>query len=202
MVVRPSGFAPRTQLRLAIFSVLIFVVPIAAYRIPPTLNTMRMDRQLLLQGGFDEYWRQVRPLLRPDDRVAAIIPHEFYFEGQIELPFSLLNAFDYPCLSRCVAAGGYSQTPPQDQLYVRPWSIYPFGAWEPSQKQELLAERPDLKFISLESLSPLRITLGSREGPTIDLTPLVPAQVKAEVAASVARQQAIEAAEAAKRKSP
>ena len=37
-----------------------------------------------------------------------------------------------------------------------------------------MAERPDLKFITLESLHPLKITLSSRDGPTIDLTPFVP----------------------------
>jgi hypothetical protein len=37
-----------------------------------------------------------------------------------------------------------------------------------------LAEHPDLKFITLESLQPLRITLSSGTGPAIDLTPFVP----------------------------
>ena len=199
LVIRPSAFAPRFQFRLAVFSTLIFVVPMLAYKIPPTLNTMRVDRQLAFNGGFEQYWRQVRLLLKPGDRTAAIIPREFYSEGQFELPFSLLNAFDYPCLSRCLAAGGYSQTTPRDQLYVRPWSIYPFGAWEPDQEPELLAERPDLKFITVESLDPLKITLSSRDGPTIDLTPFVPGEVQKFVADSIQAQRA-EAAEEAKRK--
>jgi hypothetical protein len=195
LLVRPSGFSPRTQFRLAVFGTLIFVVPALAYKIPPTFNTMRMDRELVLRGGFDDYWRQVNPLLQPGDRVAAIIPREFYSEGQFELPFSLLNAFDYPCLSRRLAAGGYSQTPPRDQLYVRPWSVYPFNAWEPDQEPALLAERPDLKFITVESLTPLKITLSSRDGPTIDLTPYVPEKVREEVALGVVNGRAIEAAE-------
>jgi hypothetical protein len=196
LLVRPSAFGARAQGRLAVFSTLIYLVPMLAYKIPPTFNTMRIDRELVLHGGLDDYWRQVRPLLQPGDRVAAIIPREFYSEGQFELPFSLLNAFNYPCLSRCDAAGGYSQTSPRDQLYVQPWSIYPFGAWEPDQKPELLAERPALKFITVESLAPLKITLSSATGPVIDLTPFVPEKVRDEVAAGVIRGRAVEAEEA------
>jgi hypothetical protein len=196
LLVRPSGFPARGQRRLAVFSTLIYLVPMLAYKIPPTFNTMRIDRELVLHGGLDAYWRQVRPLLQPGDRVAAIIPREFYAEGQFELPFSLLNAFNYPCLTRCDAAGGYSQTSPRDQLYVQPWSIYPFGAWEPDQEAELRAERPDLKFIAVESISPLKITLSSATGAVIDLTPYVPENVREEVAAGFVRGRAIEAEQA------
>ncbi len=40
-----------------------------------------------------------------------------------------------------------------------------------------MAERPDLKFITLEGLHPVRITLSSRDGPTIDLTPFIPKRI-------------------------
>jgi len=46
-----------------------------------------------------------------------------------------------------------------------------------------MAEKPDLKFITLESLHPLKITLSSRDGPTIDLTPYVPKRLSREFAA-------------------
>jgi hypothetical protein len=73
-----------------------------------------------------------------------------------------------------VNAWGYSPTALRDQAYTKTCAFYPFGAYLPNQKESLLAERPDLKFITLERLQPLRITLSSRDGPTIDLTPFVP----------------------------
>ena len=69
---------------------------------------------------------------------------------------------------------GYSQTAPLDQVDIKIYAYYPYGAYQPEQKAYLLTQRPDLKFITLESLHPLKITLSSRDGPTIDLTPYVP----------------------------
>jgi hypothetical protein len=197
MLVRPSGFAPRTQFRVAVFSTAIFVIPLLAYKIAPTFNTMRVDRRLVLHGGLQRYWAQVGALLQPGDCIAPIMPMELYAEGHYEIPYSLLNAYNYPCLTRIPAAGGYSQTPPQDQLYVKAWSLFPFGTWTPDQKKDLLADQPNLKFISLDSLYPLKITLISRTGPAIDLTPFVPEDVRKFVADSVLLQRKVDAAEAA-----
>ena len=54
---------------------------------------------------------------------------------------------------------------------------YPFGAYIPSQRHDLLRDHPDMKLITLESLQPLKITLSSGTGPTIDLTPFVPREL-------------------------
>ncbi len=40
-----------------------------------------------------------------------------------------------------------------------------------------MAERPELKFITLEGLHPVKITLSSKDGPTIDLTPYIPVRI-------------------------
>jgi hypothetical protein len=177
-VVRAPGGPPRTYRLLALFSVGIFVAPMLAYEVPPTLNTMATDRALLFSGGFDDYWKKVRPLFQPGDRVAVLIPLKLYDNERFDEPFSLLSAFNYPCLTGVVSASGYSQTPPSNQLYCRTPVVYHFGAWAPEQKAALLAERPDLKFITLESLNPVRLSLSSRTGPTIDLTPFLPAAVR------------------------
>ena len=47
----------------------------------------------------------------------------------------------------------------------------------------MLREHPDLKFITLERVTPLKLTLSSRDGPTIDLTPYVPKRQSKEFAA-------------------
>ena len=106
--------------------------------------------------------------------MAVLIPIEIYDADRFNEPYSLLGTFNYAALAGTVNLWGYSPTPPLDQVGPRLVAYYPFGAYRPEQKAYLLSLRPDLKFITLESLHPLRITLSSRDGPTIDLTPFVP----------------------------
>ena len=174
LVVRRPGFSPRGRLRLALFGSAIYLVPMLSYRLPPTFNSMTLDRHLLFSGGFDSYWSQVRPLLKPDDRLAVIIPFQLYCDDRFEEPYSLLSTYNYSCLTHVINVWGWSGTPPNDQLFTRNHAFYPFGAFRPEQKAALLAERPDLKFITLESLDPLRITLSSGNAPPVDLTPFIP----------------------------
>jgi hypothetical protein len=102
-----------------------------------------------------------------------------YEDNRFEVPYSLLGSYNYAAMAGVVNAWGYSPTVPRDQVYTKTYAIYPFGAYFLNQKQSLMAERPDLKFITLESLRPLKITLSSRDGPTIDLTPYVPKRISA-----------------------
>jgi hypothetical protein len=178
LVVRPPGSTRLMRKRIAWFSGAVLVVPLLAYIHPPTFNSMTMDRNLMLSGGFDRYWNQVRPLFQPGDRVAVIIAPRTYFDERYQKPLSLLSTYNYSCLSRVSSVWSWSQTPPTDQLYTRTGAFYSFGAYVPEQKAALLAEKPDLKFLTLESLHPLKITLSSRNGPTVDLTPFVPAEIK------------------------
>ena len=127
-----------------------------------------------LTGGAERFWAQVRPLLQPTDRIAVLIPPKLYEGDRFEEPYSLLGTNNYAEMFGVVNAWGYSPTVPRDQVYMQTYAYYPFGAYELSQKEALMAERPELKFITLESLRPLKITLSSRDGPTIDLTTFVP----------------------------
>jgi hypothetical protein len=102
---------------------------------------------------------------------------DLYIDHNLEEPYSLLGTYNYAVLADVINAWGYSPTVPRDQVYTKTYAVYPFGAYLPDQKQSLIAERPDLKFITLESLHPLKITLSSRDGPTIDLTPFVPKRI-------------------------
>jgi len=174
LVVRPPGLRASLRRFSALFGTCLLVIPMALYPLPPTFNSMNWDRELILTGGFDRYWDQVRPLLKPTDRIAVLIPLDLYESDRFEEPYSLLGTFNYAAMAGVVNAWGYSPTVPRDQVYTKTYAYYPFGAYHPNQKQSLMAERPELKFITLESLHPLKITLSSRDGPTIDLTPFVP----------------------------
>jgi hypothetical protein len=174
LLVRPPGLSVQARNVSAVFGTFVLVFPLLTFPFPPTFNAMTWDRELLISGGYESYWNQVRPLLKPTDRVAVLIPFNLYRDDRFEEPYSLLGSYNYAAVDDFVNAWGYSPTAPLDQLYTKTYAFYPFGAYDPAQKAALMAEKPDLKFISLESLRPLRITLSSRDGPTIDLTPFVP----------------------------
>ncbi len=176
LVVRPPGLNASARKMSAAFGTFVYVVPLLCYPFSPTFNTMTWDRELLISGRYENYWAKVRPLLKPDDRVAVIIPLQLYEDERFEEPYILLGTYNYAVLDGFVNAWGYSPTAPLDQTYTKTYAYYPFGAYHPDQKAALMAEKPDLKFITLESLHPLKITLSSRDGPVIDLTPFVPAR--------------------------
>jgi hypothetical protein len=183
LLVRPPGLTEPLRRYSAIFGTCLLVIPMALYPLPPTFNSMNWDRELILTGGCERYWDRVRPLLKPTDRIAVLIPLDIYEDNRFEEPYSLLGTYDYAVLAGVVNAWGYSPTVPKYQVYTRTYAFYPFGAYRPNQKAALMAERPELKFITLESLHPLKITLSSRDGPTIDLTPYVPKRQSREFAA-------------------
>jgi hypothetical protein len=182
LLVRPPGLTEPLRRFSALFGTCVLVIGMALYPLPPTFNSMNWDRELVLTGGLERYWGQVRPLLKPTDRIAVLIPLDLYEDNRFEEPYCLLGTYNYAVLAGVVNAWGYSPTVPRDQVYTKTYAFYPFGAYNPDQKAALMAERPELKFITLESLRPLKITLSSRNGPTIDLTPYVPKRQSKEFA--------------------
>jgi hypothetical protein len=174
LVIRRPGLTLTARKFSAILGTFMMVFPMLLFPLAPTFNQMTWDRELILNGGAERYWEQVRPLLQPTDRIAVLIPLDVYDDDRFDEPYSLLGTYNYAAIDGIVNAWGYSPTLPRNQAYTKTYAFYPFGAYLPSQKQALMAERPELKFITLESLRPLRITLSSRDGPTIDLTPYVP----------------------------
>jgi hypothetical protein len=174
LVVRSPGMTGPARQYSAVFGTFVYAAPLFFSPFAPTFNTMTWDRELIISGRYQDYWAQVRPLLKPGDRVAVIIPLDLYTDDRFEEPYSLLGTYNYAPIDGIINAWGYSPTVPVDQTYTKTYAFYPFGAYNPDQKAKLMAEKPDLKFITLESLHPLRITLSSRDGPVIDLTPFVP----------------------------
>ena len=178
LLLRRPGYSPATQWRLAAYGAAVFALPLFTYSLPPTFNAMNWDRRLILSGKDQVYWEHVRPLLQPGDRVAVLIALPLYDSDRFDVPYSLLGTYNYACIDGIINVSGYSLTPPQSQLYSRQ-GRYPFGAFFPDQRAVLLREHPDLKFITLEGLQPVKITLNSAAGPTVDLTPFIPHELDA-----------------------
>jgi hypothetical protein len=177
LLIRKPGFLRRARFLFALVGLALYLLPLLLHQ-PPTFNQMRDDRRMILSGDDERYWDKVRALLQPDDRIATVIPPEVYLDERFEIPYSLLDTYNYPSLTRVINIWGYSQTVPENKLYVHTFPAYVFGAYTPAQKPALLTERPGIKFITLESLKPLRITLSSPDGSVVDLTPFIPAYVR------------------------
>jgi len=166
-------FTPAGRRRLALFSTAIYVLPLFTYRLPPTFNSMSWDRRLVISGKDQVYWSHVRQFLKPGDVVGVLIARSLYDSDRFDEPYSLLGTYNYACVDGIINSSGYSLTSPLGQLYTRV-GYYPFGAYIPEQRADLLRDHPDMKLITLESLQPVKITLSSKDGPTIDLTPFIP----------------------------
>lgn len=175
-ILRPPGLSVDWRRFIAVGGSAIFLLPMLSYA-PPSFNPLPQQRHLLLSGELEKYWDRVRPLLKPDDRVAMIIPNGSFRDTGDWAPFALMGTHNFCCLLRFKNASGYSVTAPEDKLYVHTPSPYSFGAFLPEQEDQLWRERPNLKMMILDRLHPLKLTLRSREGPDIDLTPYLPPDV-------------------------
>jgi hypothetical protein len=174
LVMRPPGGTVSFQRIFTAAGVFVFLFPL--FFLPaPTFHPMRLDRELLFSGRSDRYWAEVKSRLGPDDVIVPVADPEMIRKNPFDVPFSLLGAYNFPILFKVKSVTGYSVTVPRDQLYVTVPPAVNIGVFSPDQKEAILRERPNVKFITLESVDPLRITLSSRDGPTVDLTPLIPA---------------------------
>ena len=169
LVLRPLDGSPWFRRGLVATGVLIFLVPLP-FLPPPTFGPMKLDRALLFSGAADAYWTGVKTQLGPGD-VIVTAADPTLLEGNVPLvPFTLLGTANYPALFQIRNASGYSLTVPRAELYLQVSPTTNMGVFALGQKAAILAERPNVRFLTLESVKPLRITLSSRTGPPIDLT--------------------------------
>jgi hypothetical protein len=174
LVLRPPGGSPVFRRVFTLAGIFVFLFPLP-FLPAPTFHPMSLDRELLFSGRSDRYWAAVKSQLGPDDVIVPVADPEMIRRNPFDVPFSLLGAYNFPILFKVGSATGYSVTAPRDQLYVSVVPAVNIGLFSAGQEEAISRERPNVKFITLESVHPLRITLSSRDGPTVDLTPLIPA---------------------------
>jgi len=170
-ILRPLGGPPPFQRVIILLGAFLFVCPL--FFLPaPSFNPMAADRHLLFSGTSPRYWDKVKVLLQPGEVIVPMMNANVGMQDRCEAPYSLIGAYNYPELFEVTAATGYTLTVPRDQAYLVTASSRNNGIYAPEQAATILRERPNARFITLESVKPLRITLSSPKGP-IDLTPLL-----------------------------
>ena len=174
LILRPMDVSVWFQRGLIGLGVCLYLLPLP-FLSPPTFNAMGVDRGLLLSGRAQRYWEQVRPLLAPDDVLVPMVnPYIIKSGGAFKLPLCLIDSGSYPAWFQARSATGYSATVPSNQLYLQTPIMIFWGVFYTPQEDQILAERPNVRFITLESLDPLWITLSTKTGPPLDLTPYLP----------------------------
>jgi hypothetical protein len=170
LVLRFPERIPRWQPALTLFSLLMFLLPLPFIRVP-TLNALFLDRQLLFSGEADRFWAGVKSQLKPADEIATVIDWPYWKANSKDIPYTLLGTADFPTFFQVRCISGYSPTAPEDQMPLKTYPGFWFGAFRTDQVDKILAEKPDLKLLRIESTHPLKITMSSGYGPEIDLTP-------------------------------
>jgi hypothetical protein len=171
LILRPLGGPLLFQRITIITGIFIFVCPLF-FLSAPSFNPMEVDRQLLLSGASERYWEKVKGLLAPGEVIVPVMNPNFTMAERYVAPYSLIGAYDHPIVFEVTSATGYSLTVPGDQLYLKAHPAFYSGIYLPDQEADILKERPNVRFVTLESIEPMRITLSSPGGP-IDLTPFL-----------------------------
>jgi hypothetical protein len=172
LILRPLGGPPLFQRVTIIAGIFIFVCPLF-FLAAPSFHPMEVDRQLLFSGVSENYWKKVKGLLAPGEVIVPVLNPNLTMAGRYVAPLSLIGACDYPILFQVPSATGYSPTVPRNQLYLHVPPQTNTGIYFPGQEAEILKERPNVRFVTLESIEPLRLTLSSAAGPPLDLTPFL-----------------------------
>jgi hypothetical protein len=175
LILRFPDRTPRWQPAVAVFSLMMFLLPLPFIR-TPTLNPLSLDRQLLFSGEAERFWAGVKSQLKPKDEIATVIDWPYcdwyYWQAHRTLiSYTLLGTANFPAFFQVRCISGYSPTAPTDQMPLKTHPGMWFGAFREDQVNEVLAERPDLKLLRFESTHPLKITMSTGYGPAIDLTP-------------------------------
>jgi hypothetical protein len=138
----------------------------------PTFNPLAVDRAAVLSGRADLFWDRVKARLARDDEIITVIPDALWKADAIDIPYSYLGTANFASLFKVRCESGYSASAPMDQVPIKVFPWYWFGAFEDRQRPEILAQMPHLVMIRIENARPLRIVM-TKDGTTTDLTPLL-----------------------------
>lgn len=181
LILRFPERTPRWQPAVVFFSLMMFLLPLPFVRVP-TLNALFLDRELLFSGTAERFWVGVKSQLKPTDEIATVIDWPYWKANSKDIPYTLLGTANFPAFFQVRCISGYSPTAPMDQMPLKTYPGFWFGAFREDQVHQILAEKPDLKLLRIESTHPLKITMSTGAGPAIDLSTYLPsAAVKSPV---------------------
>ena len=173
IALRPVALPRIALLGTNAIGALFYTVSLVLFR-PPAFTPMALDRMLLISGQAEPYWAKVRPMMPRGARMVPVIPNNFQYIQRVEVPWTLMNAFNYPAASGIGSATGYViRGMSGERLHgVRP--LGPIGAFYERDVPQLRKADPKLCFFVLRSRNPVRIELWTPQGKRMLPVPTLP----------------------------
>jgi hypothetical protein len=166
IALRPVTVSPLLLHATTLAGLLFYLGSLALFR-PPAITPMPLDRMLLISGKADRYWAEVRVLTQGNGLLLPVIFGKIPVADRSLVPWSLMNAYNYPALSGIPSRSGYIIRDMIGARYAGTEPLGPIGCFYQRDIALLRRADPQLRFIVLRSLEPVRIELwdGSRRVP-------------------------------------
>jgi hypothetical protein len=182
IALRPVTVSRRAQWTTKLVGVAIYLASLAPFRTAEVIP-LPLERYLLRSGEGEAYWRRVRALLPAD---ASFVPmYDTRMSGKTglwKIPWMLLGAGNYPALVEVKSESGYvvPGMKGSDLHGAKPREA--FGIFSTGDIARLQAGDPNLRFLVITSVSPVRIELrdGKRRIP-LTVPPLPPISEEGEL---------------------
>lgn len=167
IALRPVGASRLIVQATTLIGILIYTVSLGLFR-PPAFTPMPLDRQLILSGEANAYWAKVRAVAAPGrGLILPVIPAKIPVPDRAVVPWTLMNAYNYPALSGLHSRSGYVIRNMLGSRYAGTQPLGPIGCFYLKDLPRLRAADPNLRFLVLRSTDPVRIELwdGARHTP-------------------------------------
>ena len=156
IALRPVALSRIGVVATTSVGILFFVVSLAPFR-PPAFTPMPLDRRLVLSGEADKYWAEVRKIVPAQTRSVPVIASDFYVPDRVDVPWSLMNGYNYAALSGLNSQSGYVIRGMGGERLHGITPLKPIGVFLEGDIPALRRADPKLSFFVLRSRHPVRI---------------------------------------------
>ena len=166
IALRPVGLPVIWQRATGAVGLAIFLLSFAALP-PPYFTPFPKDRALLLSGSYQAHWNQVRALMGPNGALVPVLARPIPFDQVPRVPWILLGAYNYPALVQVPSQSGYVLRGMNNQtlhgIEARPI----LGTFLEKEIPALHRADPNLRFLILKSVEPLKIVWSDGENEVV-----------------------------------
>lgn len=162
IALRPVALKPRLRYATWSVGIAIFLMSFAVLP-PPYFTPFPLDRQLILSGQYQNHWRKVRALMGPNASFVPVLARDIPFEDVPKVPWILLGAYNYAALVEVPSQTGYVLRGMNGQVLHGAQARPILGTFLEKDIAVLHQADPNLRFLILESVEPLKIAWSDGE---------------------------------------
>lgn len=136
--------------------VLFFLFSLVPFR-PPVFTPFPLDRRLLFSGAYEPTWQRVRELMPPESAFVPVLAVDVPTAKTPQVPWLLLGAYNYPAFVEVPSKSGYVIKGMEGMTLHGIAARGPMGTFRERDIPALHRADPNLKFLVLTNVRPLRI---------------------------------------------